>query len=347
MLPTTLSADQIALRRTGITGSEIAALAGANPYKGPAEVYNDKLGIELCEDNPDTRHLERGIFLERGLLEWYAWRTGAALDFPGTLQHPQLPLVIATPDALAHMPDGTTRIVEAKCPGPRTVQHWGEPGTAEIPVYYLPQVQWELAVTGCRFADVIALLDGELCIYQVEYDARLFAALLTVANLFWDRHVLAKQPPPPDASAAYGDMLKQQYPVATQPDLLEAPPDLLPAIAELHDAHRCQAAAKAMVEVAKHKLQAAIGEHEGLRGPWGKIYWRNSKPKPQIDWQAVAKAAGATPDLIAQHTHQPEHGPRSFRPYITAPPIPEIATHGFAHTAAQLAAAGPTAVTGA
>ena len=50
----------------------------------------------------------------------------------------------------------------------------GEPGTDEIPDYYMTQVQHYLAVTGVKTADVAVLIGGnDFRIYTIEADEEL------------------------------------------------------------------------------------------------------------------------------------------------------------------------------
>lgn len=317
-LPSTLTAEQQLVRSTGITGSEIAALAGVSRYKSAIDVYADKVAPAPPDDR-DSHHVERGVFLEEGLLRWYAWRTGRRLEYPGTLRHPLYPLVVATPDALACGHGERPRVVECKCPDWRIARDWGADGTAEIPAYYMPQVQWEMAVAGCLEADVIALIDGDLKIYTVPWNQRLFDALLTIAQLFWGDHVRPRIPPPPEASVAYGDYLRRVYPEATQPALADTPVDAVPLLRQLDDATAALEWATKQRDAAKHGIMAMLEAAAGMQGAWGTIYYKNNKPSPRTDWRAVAIDAGASQAQIDQFTTQPDHGPRVFRAYITNP----------------------------
>lgn len=316
-LPSTLSPDQLLLRATGITGSEIAALAGCSNFKQPVDVYAEKIGEgpDRSEDDEPNSHIERGVFLEAGMLQWYAFRTGRRVESPGTIVHPQYPLVIATPDGISHG-DGPARVVECKCPDWRAARHWGQPETDQIPSYHQPQIQWELAVTGLQQADVIALIDGDLAVYHVQFDPHLFRALFVVARLFWEKHVVPRLPPPPEASASYGEYIRRQFPIATAPDLLEAPEEAFEHVRQFYLAEHHMRAWVAKRDEAKHNLMLILGEHGGMRGDWGKIYYRNNKPSPKTNWRAVAQALDAPPDLIAQHTAKPDAGPRVFRAYF-------------------------------
>lgn len=314
-LPSTLSDAQLLARTTGITGSEIAALAGCSTYRAAIDVYASKVGDSPAPP-PDGPHLERGVFLEDGILRWYAYRTGRRLEYPGTVTHPTLPLVIATPDAVAHGHDEPPRVVEVKAPDWRSRNHWGVEGTDQIPPYYLPQVQWELAVTGLQHADVVALLDGDLQIFTVEFNPAMFGALYTVARLFWDKHVRPGIPPPPEASQSYGEFLRRKFPEATQPALIDTPVAAADALAQLAGADAQLKRWQAEHDAAKHTLMALLGEHDGMEGAWGRIYYRNNKPSPKVNYKALVAELAPPAALLEKHTHKPATGPRVFRCYI-------------------------------
>lgn len=65
----TLTAEQLAKRRTGITSTDIAAICGLNPYKSPMAVYLDKIGKPL--EVEQTEGMFWGLALEPLLLQRY------------------------------------------------------------------------------------------------------------------------------------------------------------------------------------------------------------------------------------------------------------------------------------
>ncbi len=326
-MPLTLQQRQ--LRCKGITGSQIAILAGLSPWGSAVEVWREKVEGPGHDSGPEVGpHMERGIFFEDACLRWYVHRTGRAAVPTKTIVHPEHPLVIATPDAVSldpsvpgERPVGDGRIqwspgdivVEVKCPSWRTARAWGEEGSDEIPRYYYPQVIWEMAVTGLRHAHVVAYFGDQLRIYNVPWNQDIFDRLREVAEDFWHTHVVAGVPPFPDASQAYADHLAELYPQASAP-LMKADGDtqIAMAAAQAKDAEENIRAHARRLEEAKNILKMRIGSARGIEGGFGRITWSNNKDSERTDWEAVAKAAGATDELIRSHTIN-KPGPRVFR----------------------------------
>lgn len=307
-----LTAEQQVERRKGIGGSEIAAVAGLSPYAGPLEVFLSKMG-EAPE--VDGFNVERGTYLGPALARWYAKRTGRAVTHLGrqekTLRHPAHEIVVATPDGQVHESTKASKVIaplEAKAPHWMTAQQWGPPGTDEIPDHHVPQTQWEAAVLDADSAEVAALISGDLQIYTVPFDPELFAALVDVAERFWRDHIVTGKAPDVDGSESARRWLEKQHPRAAR-DLIEATED-----AEAHARAYIEASDAAKeAETAKNyhgnRLRQLIGDHDGIDGV---VTWRNNKASKRIDWEAVAREAGANDDLIAQHTIT-KPGPRVLR----------------------------------
>ena len=98
-----LTPEQKKLRLQGIGGSEISAIVGLNPYATALDVWRSK--VEGYEQ-PVNEHMKRGIFLEAGIANWYADRTGATLREIGTVFHPSFPRVFCTRDRIARASGG-------------------------------------------------------------------------------------------------------------------------------------------------------------------------------------------------------------------------------------------------
>lgn len=288
-----LTAEQHAIRATGIGGSEIAAIAGLSPWMRPIDVWQRKMGIA---PEVEGHHMERGTYLEPGLVAWACKRTGRAYHpCSTTLQHPRHRRVVATPDALA-----PGRTLEVKSPGWRNQDAWGESGTDQVPEYYTPQLMFEAACAGAQFADAAAEINGDLRIYSVAFDEDLFESLAEMAGKFWRDHVETGIPPPVDFSESYKDFLTRRFP--------ESRGFIRPAgIAEELLAEELRAARAVRVEAEKredeiaNKIRASIGDADGIEGPWGRITWRKTKEVRKTDYRAIAEGL-ATPDLIEKFT---------------------------------------------
>ena len=61
-------------------------------------------------------------------------------------------------------------------------------------------------------------------------------------------------------------------------------------------------AATARADLAKARLQEAIADADGIEGETFRATWKFAKPASRVDWEAVAKAAGASKELIEANT---------------------------------------------
>ncbi len=310
-----LTAEQKALRRTGIGSSEIAAVLGLSPYAGPLDVYRAKVeGLEFEE----TDVMRRGRHVEGAVAEWYAEETGATVQSVGTLVSATNSRVLATPDRFATFtpgpgrPDGETRTLEVKTARWSMLSQWGEAGSADVPQHYALQVAWELAVTQHERADVAVLFGGDdFRIYHLARDLELEGMLLEAGAKFLRDHVDPQRPPPVDGSKGSADWLAKRFPKAG-PALLPATAAVNEWVAQLRVNLETMAKAKHHAEAAKASLKAIIGDAAGVEGDFGRITWKNEK-HGKTAWKALALKLGASPAQIAEHTGQP--GRRFHHPF--------------------------------
>lgn len=295
-----LTPEQQAIRATGIGGSEIAGLAGLSPWIRPIDIFQRKLGIA-----PDiaNHHLERGVFMEPALLAWYSARTGRrAARCETTLPHPKYRRVLATPDAIVLDDNGgRERTLEVKAPNWRLARDWGGAGTDEVPEYYIPQLMFEAACAGVSVADAAAEIDGDLRIYSVPFNEALFEALADMAERFWRDHIETQTPPPPDFSESYSQYLARAFP-QSRGFMRQAGAAEEALVEELREARRRRAAAEETEAALANKLKAAIGEADGIEGPWGKVTWRKASDSTATDWKGLVSELRPPTDLIAKFT---------------------------------------------
>lgn len=270
-----LSPKQLELRRSGVGGSEVAAVLGLSPYATPLDVWRSKVEGYAREE---TQAMRRGRLLEPAVVAMYAEETGAyQLAEVGTLRSKTRPLMLATPDRIAMLPDEQPCLLEAKTAGAWARGEWGEPGTDQVPESYLLQVLWTLGVTELPRADVAVLIAGDdFRVYRVERDEEMEAELYARVEAWWRAYVETRTPPPVDARESTGDWLAQRY-QRHGPALLPATPHV-EALA--HRYARALAERQAWEEEerhAKHQLQALIGEDAGFEGPGLRVTWKRDR----------------------------------------------------------------------
>src|SRR5688572_27517515 len=105
-------------------------------WKTQLALYLDKRGELEVEENEPMRW---DNLLEPVVRQEYANRTGRTVVVPsGIIRHPTVDFALMTPDGIAD----DCRVLQVKTA--RSSEGWGEPGTGEIPMEYLIQVQHEM-----------------------------------------------------------------------------------------------------------------------------------------------------------------------------------------------------------
>ena len=305
-----LTDDQKRVRRTAIGGSEIAAVAGLDPYATALDVWRSKVEGYEREQTPAMR---RGQLLEPVIASIYAEESRVVLEESGTIRHPTRPVAVATPDRIALWPDGR-RVLEIKSANSRMTREWGEPGTDEIPRAYLCQVLWELACAGLERADLAVLIAGDdFRIYHLYRDVELEGLLLEKAEKFWRDHVDTKTPPPIDGSDSCDAWLAARHPRSITSSVIESTPEAEELMWTLRGARHAIEAAEVIESDAKNKLKALVGDASGMIGGHGrwKISWK-SQSRNSIDVDALISALGISPETVAKYTIQ--KSTRVFRP---------------------------------
>lgn len=289
-------------RRSGIGGSDVAAIIGMSKWKTPLQVYQDKRGEGVAQ--PDNDAMRWGRYLEPVVRQAYADETGREVRMlPDMQRHPQHEFMIANLDGFIAASDQqrtrVARIFEAKTS--RTANGWGEPGTDQIPQPYMVQVQHYMEVTGFCVADVAVLIGGsDFRIYEVPADRELQEMLIEAEAEFWTR-VQRGEPPEPvsvaDAIARWGR--------SSRADLVMADADVLQALETVRTARADIAAAEAREESAKAVVLRALGERDTLVDAAGNTLctWRASAAPQRFD---TAAFRAAHPDLAEQFTRAGE-----------------------------------------
>ena len=268
--------EQIEFRRGHIGGSEIAAIVGLHPFLSPIDVWLSKVEGFQREATPD---MERGIYLEDGVARWYAARAGASIDMGETVRHSRFVHVGCTPDRFWATPTTVRRLLSIKVPGNFLSEEWGEPHAWQVPTYAYLQLQQEMAV--CRdlglcetdFAHLAAPLNGNLEILTVPSDERVQQRLMEEAEAWWEKHVEKREAPPLDGSESAKQWLRRRFPKSEKPVRAATPAEDLLAL-ELQAAELAWEIADKAYEKARQPVEEAIGDAEGITGPFGRITFR-------------------------------------------------------------------------
>ncbi len=267
-----LTDAQLEQRKHGIGASEIGAVCGINPWRGPIDVWLDKTEGPRPLPSDAQHRCDWGTTLEPVIADWYSARHKVELHMSGTLVGPE-PWILATPDRLVYDTNGLPSSgIEIKVVGSRVASHWTEAHPAD---YVIAQCQWGLLVTGLDRWDIVASIAGAPPVsYEVLRDAEMIDMMIARGRALW-KHVQDRTPPEPDGTDSYRRYLARRY-----PDSSGSTRELPFAGRYVRDFQRAQTdvrAAKWREDAAKNKLRELIGPDEAICGTWGRVTNRPTK----------------------------------------------------------------------
>ena len=235
-----LTPEQLLLRKTGIGGSDAAAIVGLGKYSTPLSVYLDKTTDVVKET---TEIMTRGNVLEPFVQSLFERKTGWKVQNNlQTQRNPDHPFMLANLDGLL---PSERAIAEFKTAvyTKGTKEEWGDEGTDEIPKHYLIQVAHYASVMNADMVHIGVLfgdeklfnsyrkihtlsartqsplsgedLDDLRCDFKVYVYKRhddLTKKIINKERAFWFDHVLKNNPPAPQ-DGNVDDFLKA-YPIA-------------------------------------------------------------------------------------------------------------------------------------
>lgn len=309
---TTSREEWLAKRKLGLGSSDAAAVVGLSPYKTPLQVQLDKLGYETFDGNKATRW---GSECEASVAKIYEEESGVKLSACEMFQHPQNPILLATPDRFTE--DG--RIVEIKVTGERNADRWGMAGTDAIPQEHLVQVQWQHYVVSAHRGTPLGAVDvavvigmGDFRIYKVDPHAELQGALAEQATAWWKRHIIDRDPV--NATGADLNEAAKVLHKKVAGDFLTVAEDdfwINYTMLAYNDVRQKITALEGIEAGIAGHLKMLIGDRPGLTGSFGKVNY--GKPGSSTSWKSVAEELGATPALIEKHKSPKA---RSLVPYF-------------------------------
>ena len=299
-------------RRTAIGGSDAGAVLGLNPWRTPMDVWMEKTGRKTT--NVSNKYTRLGHAMEPVVADLYAEQTGyIVIDPHRTIVHPTRPIA-GTPDRIVTTPDGD-RILEIKTAWtPRAFKQWGVEGSDQVPEHYKVQGLIYCALFDLPIVDFALFANGEFRIYTVPRSEQ-ETELLDTLSSWWDAYVVTDTPPPV-TSAADLDVLKSRWSQSTG-EILRAGPNVQQIARNYAVAVREADAASEKADYLKALLQEAIGPSDGVEADDFRCTWKFAKGSNRTDWEAVARACNASPELIAEHTKQSQGSRRFFFKELT------------------------------
>jgi predicted phage-related endonuclease len=190
--------EWLALRKTDVTASTVAALFGLHPYETALGLYAAKTGVAMPDI--DSKVLRRGRLLEGAVAEAVReerpnWSVTKANEY---LRDPKIRLG-ATPDFYIYDADNRRGVLQTKTVAPNAFRSsWTE---ETPPTWIALQTATEMLLDDADFGVIAALVvDGwnfDLHIYDVPRNAGAEVRIRDAVAKFWD-DVAAGVPPKTD-----------------------------------------------------------------------------------------------------------------------------------------------------
>jgi putative phage-type endonuclease len=203
----------LARRRELITASDVAAILGEDPRRGPLAVYAEKIGVLEPEEN---RAMRRGRRLEPVIAEEYSEETGRPvfpLDPYDIAIHPDVKWMGATRDRETAGCEQNPGLADGRAPlelkgvAGSNVRAWRD----DPPAYFQIQVQIQMACTGAQWGSLTALLSGLAITWKdLARDDRFLRLAYPRLDEFRLR-VLRRDPPDADGLHSTGGILRALY----------------------------------------------------------------------------------------------------------------------------------------
>ena len=296
-------ASDLAIRRSGIGGSDAAAVAGQSRWRGPMDVYLEKIGSSapLIE----TERMFWGKALEDVVAKEYARQKERKVRKSNlTLRDSSAPWRMAHIDRAVISTDGVRRGLECKTADRFSAADFGEPDTDEVPPDYLLQCAHYLGVTGWDVWDLAVLIGGNTFrTYHIPRDEDLIHDLFVLEDDFWQNNVVPRIPPPIDGSEASRRFLEAGH---------VAPEDEIPMTDELYElamryeSLRLTIKASALgLDLVKNKIREAMSGKGKSRRDNAKVSWSIATVR-RLDGKGLAEAHPklAAPFYVESEEHR-------------------------------------------
>lgn len=261
--------EWIALRRTGIGGSDAGAICGLNSFSSPFSVYTDKVG--LSSEKPVSEAMRIGNDLEDYVAQRFTEATGKKVKRCNyVLQHKDHAWMLADVDRLIV---GENAGLECKTTSAFNKTDFTK---SDIPPQYYVQCMHYMAVTGAKqWYIAILVLGVGFYYFVIDRNEEEIESLINIESKFWNDHVLECIEPDADGTQPTATAINEiYYPIEGESV------DLMPYRDLLEQYHELNAQIKALEreqdrikqEVQIYMATATEGITEGY-----KVTWRNQE----------------------------------------------------------------------
>lgn len=225
-------------RSNGIGASDIGTIMGVNPYKTPLQLFNEMCGYKKVDFVNDA--MKHGNEQEPLARAWLEKHLGVTLD-NFCAEDDELSFMRCSFDGINLVDD---MLIEIKCP--YSTSSLNALLNDEIPLTYVYQVQWQLAICGFNKGYLAVWNDNQCVLHHINADKDLQAEIKIAALKFWDDFIRGIPPKP----------IEKDY-----VDLSENHPDVLEKVDAYKGAMLAKSAADKVIKELKPQIECLGGEH--------------------------------------------------------------------------------------
>ena len=149
----------LADRATFIGGSDAPAIINVSPWKSRVKLWREKTGKDPVDNLDDVERVMAGKLMEDVIGRLYTWKYGIKLR----RINERVPMKDAEFPAAAQLDrkvEGLRKIIEIKNVDISQKAKWGEPDSAECPVYYYTQIEHQLMCSRYDEAEAVPFFGG-------------------------------------------------------------------------------------------------------------------------------------------------------------------------------------------
>ena len=193
--------EWLAFRKSGIGGSEVAAVFGISPFGTTRDVYYDKLNIVSAFDEEANKYQKKiGTLLEDVVAEMFSEVTGyPVFKIQKMFRSREHYFMLADVDFFVQLPDGSFAILECKTTSPDATGKWWNGAEPAIPLNYQFQGRQYMSVMHIGkvfYACLHGNSENYLIIRELNRDLEIESEMIAVEQDFWENHILPQIPPP-------------------------------------------------------------------------------------------------------------------------------------------------------
>ena len=277
----------LALRNTGIGGSDAGVIMGLNPWKSQYQLWMEKTGQADPEDLSDNQCVYWGQKNEGNIADWFSEETGKKVERCGMLQSLEYPWMLANVDRLIVGEDAG---LEIKTAGVSQYRKWKDD---EIPDAYYCQCLHYMAVTGADYWYIAVLLGGNEARWKrIERNEEDIKTLIEAEKEFWNL-VQTQTAPPVDGSLSCSQALAARY-ADSRDEEITLPEEADTLIARINVDTEIMDKLKEQISLNQNRLKEMLGDAEAGRVGSFKVTWKATNGRETCP---LSKLKKADPDM--------------------------------------------------